>query len=138
MKKLFFITGITLLLLLVILGSLYVIDHKRMDSNEPVVFSTWGKQYTPLEITPQTAIEIIKKKLDPKSIKTITNYDNPKIEEVVFDTPPSIYCFEDKKDIVGRGLYKITFYTTQDGLLGPFVFYIDKLSGNLIGVEYRE
>lgn len=138
MKKLFFITGITLLLLLVILGSLYVIDHKRMDSNEPVVFSTWGKQYTPLEITPQTAIENAKEKLDPKSIKTITNYDNPKIEEVVFDTPPWMYYFEDKKDIVGKGLYKITFYTTQDGLLGPIVIYVDKLSGELIGIEYRE
>lgn len=138
MKKLLFIMCITLLVLFVILGSLYVIDHKRMDSNEPVVFSTWGKQYTPLEITPQTAIENAKEKLDPKSIKTITNYDNPKIEEVVFDTPPWMYYFEDKKDIVGKGLYKITFYTTQDGLLGPIVIYVDKLSGELIGIEYRE
>ncbi len=138
MKRLLFIMGIALLVLFVIFGSLYVIDHKKMDNNEPVVFSTWGKQYVPpVEITPQTAIENVKKKLDKKSIETITNFDNPKIEEVVFDTQPSLYYFEDKIDIVGKVLYKITFNTTQDGLLGPMVFYVDKLSGVLIGAEYR-
>ncbi len=138
MKKLLFIMGIALLVLFVIFGSIYVIDHKRMDNNETVVFSTWGKQYVPaVEITPQTAIENVKKKLDKKSIKTITNFDNPKIEEVVFDTQPSIHYFEDKIDIVEKDLYKITFNTTQDGLLGPMVFYVDKSSGVIIGTEYR-
>ena len=33
----------------VVFGTLYVIDHYRMDNNEPVVFSTWGKQYVPPE-----------------------------------------------------------------------------------------
>ena len=31
----------------IVFGTLYVIDHKRMDNNLPVVFSTWGKQYVP-------------------------------------------------------------------------------------------
>ena len=30
----------------VVFGTLYVIDHKRMDNNEPVLFSTWGAKYT--------------------------------------------------------------------------------------------
>ncbi len=142
MKKSLFIIGIALLVLFVVLGSLYVIDHKRMDNNEPVVFSTWGKKYSPplevLEITSQTAIENVKKTLDKKSIETITNFDNPKIEEVVFDEQPSIYLLDDKVDVVGKNLYKITFNTTQDGLLGPMVFYVDKLNGNLVGADYRE
>ncbi len=129
-------------MLFLIFGSFYVIDHKKMDNNESVVFSTWGKKYSPplevLEITPQTAIENLKEQLDKKSIETITNFDNPKMEEVVFDTQPSIYLFDDKLDIVGKGLYKITFHTTMDGLLGPMVFYVDKLSGNVIGADYRE
>lgn len=31
----------------VVFGTLYVVDHNRMKNNEPVVFSTWGKQYVP-------------------------------------------------------------------------------------------
>ena len=31
----------------VVFGTLYVVDHNRMKNNEPVVFSTWGKQYDP-------------------------------------------------------------------------------------------
>lgn len=35
------------LILVVVFGTLYVIDHKRMDNNEPVLFSTWGAKYAP-------------------------------------------------------------------------------------------
>ena len=31
----------------IVFGTLYVVDHNRMKNNEPVVFSTWGKQYVP-------------------------------------------------------------------------------------------
>ena len=33
----------------VVFGTLYVVDHHRMDNNEPVVFSTWGYDYAPPE-----------------------------------------------------------------------------------------
>lgn len=124
MKKLRFAIIIVLLVLVVVLVSLYVIDHKRMDNNEPV--------------SPQTAIEIAKSKLDEKSIETITNFDNPKVEEIVADTQLSIYCFEEKADIIGKELYEITFNTIHDGLLGPIVFYVDKMNGTLIGAGFRE
>ena len=137
MKKILFAAGIALLALFVIFCSLYVIDHKRMEDNEPVVFSTWGKCYAPpVGIDVQAATEIVKERLDEKSASTITNLDNPKIEEVVFDKQPPIYYFEEK-NVVGKVLYKITFDTTQDGLLGPMVFYVDKTSGALIGAEFR-
>ena len=35
------------LIFIVVFGTLYVIDHKRMDNNEPVFFSTWGTKYAP-------------------------------------------------------------------------------------------
>ena len=31
----------------VVFGTLYAVDHQKMKNNEPVVFSTWGKQYVP-------------------------------------------------------------------------------------------
>ena len=55
----------------VVFGTLYVIDHHRMDNNEPVVFSTWGYDYAPPEE-------------NPDGTKTITIYDkayNPDTEQ---------------------------------------------------------
>lgn len=90
------------------------------------------------EITEQMAIENVKKTLDERTVATITNFDNPKVEEVIFKTKPSIYLFDENTNVVGKGLYKITFNTEQDGLLGPIVFYVDKLNGDLIGADFRE
>ncbi len=138
MKKKIIIIISTALLIALVISAVFSIDMYRMKNNKPVVFSTWGYDYAPpIEITPQTAIEKVRKKLDEENVDTITNFDNPKIEEIVFDTQPSIYYFEDRSNVVGRTLYRITFNTTQDGLLGPMVFYVDKLSGDLIGIEYR-
>ena len=47
MNKRIIVIGIPILLL--IFGGLYAIDHHRMSNNEPVLFSTWGKQYVPPE-----------------------------------------------------------------------------------------
>ena len=35
----------------VVFGTLYLIDHHRMKNNEPVLFSTWGYDYAPPEVT---------------------------------------------------------------------------------------
>ena len=42
----------------VVFGTLYVVDHRRMKNNEPVVFSTWGYDYAPPEINPDATITI--------------------------------------------------------------------------------
>lgn len=34
-------------IIVAVFGTLYIIDHHRMDNNQPIVFSTWGKQYVP-------------------------------------------------------------------------------------------
>ena len=35
------------LIFIIVFGTLCVIDHIKMNNNEPVVFSTWGKKYAP-------------------------------------------------------------------------------------------
>ncbi|MBR4893281.1 MAG: hypothetical protein IKZ35_04815 [Clostridia bacterium] len=47
MKKVLYPILCFVLIFPVVFGTLYIIDHKRMDENKPVVFSTWGKQYVP-------------------------------------------------------------------------------------------
>ncbi len=89
-------------------------------------------------ITIEEAIERVKREIDDKSKETIINFDNPKAEEMVFKTQPSIYLFDKEVKLTGKSVYKITFNTTQDGLLGPVVFYVDRNNGEIIGMDYRE
>ena len=71
-------------------------------------------------------------------METIINLENPKIEEVVLNGDASIYLFDESFDVSGKSLYKITYNTELDGLLGPITFYVDKMSGIVIGADYRE
>lgn len=46
-KKIGMVVGVILVILILVFGILYLVDLKRMDNNEPVLFSTWGRDYTP-------------------------------------------------------------------------------------------
>lgn len=138
MKKIVIIVIAILLLIGIAISAVFATDMYMMRKGRPVLFSTWGMDYAPPEISPQTAIDAILEKFDMKSIKTITNLDNPKVESLVFESEPSIYRFDKKKSLVGKPLYKITFNTTQDGLLGPMVYFVDRVSGDILGAEFRE
>jgi len=90
------------------------------------------------EITTEQAVKNTREKLSDKEIETIINLENPKIEEVVLKDDTSIYLFDESIDAKGKSLYKITYNTEFDGLLGPITFYVDKMSGIVIGADYRE
>ena len=47
MSKFKKVLGITIIAIILIFVSLYFIDQARMKANEPVLFSTWGKKYSP-------------------------------------------------------------------------------------------
>ena len=116
-----------------------VLSSPTQFSDVQIIFSTWGKKYSPpAKIKPDEAVKIILKKLDDKSKETIINLENPEIMEVTFDKQPSIYYYDKKVNLIGKSVYRIKFNTTQDGLLGPLVFYVDKYNGELIGADFRE
>ena len=46
--------------------------------------------------------------------------------------------FGKEENLTGKTVYKITFNTTQDGLLGPIVLYVDKYNAKVIGTDFRE
>lgn len=94
-------------------------------------------------ISAQEAIEIAQSDLDEISKKTITNFDNPKIvgivgDESLFLHAPGSPKYVSQNKIIGKELYRVTFNTEQDGLLGPFVLYVDKYKGVLLGSGGRE
>lgn len=43
------VVGIILLVLVISVGTVYAVDMDRMKNNKPVLFSTWGYDYTPPE-----------------------------------------------------------------------------------------
>ncbi len=47
MKRKILIFLLIIVLILLIIGTMYLIDRKRMKDDRPVVFSTWGYNYTP-------------------------------------------------------------------------------------------
>jgi len=47
MKKTSKIVICTVIIIAVLSGTLFIIDHQRMKNNEPVLFSTWGRKYSP-------------------------------------------------------------------------------------------
>ena len=51
MKTFWRALGIVIAIIIIVFVSLYFIDHARMKANEPVLFSTWGKKYSPQEKT---------------------------------------------------------------------------------------
>lgn len=69
---------------------------------------------------------------------TITNFDKPKVEKVTFTTEPNLYLCNGVKTVVGNELYKVTFTTTEDAVLGPIVYYIDSTDGKVSAMDYRE
>ena len=94
-------------------------------------------------ISAKEAIEIAQSDLDETSKKTITNFDNPKIvgivgDENLFMHAPSSPKYVSQNKIIGKELYRVTFNTEQDGLLGPFVLYVDKYKGVLLGSGGRD
>ncbi len=48
MKKTWKVIITIIVILIIILGSMYIIDTIKMKNNEPVLFSTWGKKYDSL------------------------------------------------------------------------------------------
>ena len=94
-------------------------------------------------ISAKEAIMIAQSDFDETSKKTITNFDNPKIvgivgDENLFMHDPRGPKYVSQNKIIGKELYRVTFNTEQDGLLGPFVLYVDKYKGVLLGSGGRE
>lgn len=53
-RKLVLLSLIIFFILFGIFASLFCIDQNMMRNNKPVIFSTWGKKYSPIEETPDT------------------------------------------------------------------------------------
>lgn len=155
-KNLFFVVICLMLLVSLILNIIqyreikYVSERKEYWSTrtkemiyEFNTYKSYGKsdpnavQRLRDKVATDNAINESKLRITDKEKATIINYNNPKIENIVFSKQPNIFYFVERS-VIGRSAYKITFNTTQDDLLGPIVYYVEKSSGQLIGMDFRE
>lgn len=67
-------------------------------------------------------------------VSTITNWDDPII--TIIDKLPDTYMVITEVDDSNL-VYQVEYNTTQDGVLGPIVLYMDS-DGNILGLAYRE
>ena len=58
-KKMITIIVEILIFIVIVLGTIYIIDLNRMKNNEPVFFSTWGRKYINPEDRRETNMEIV-------------------------------------------------------------------------------
>ena len=86
----------------------------------------------------EEAINIAKEELTKEEKESITDFENPVVEEMSFSKEPDIYKYDNTGSMIDKQVYKITFHTKQDNLLGPIVFYIDVIDGQIYGMDYRE
>lgn len=115
------------------------VDMHRRNRGKPPVFCNWGRENkVPLITDPEKAVEVTRQLLDEKTMETITNLRSPDVTEVMFSENPDKYLTDKKEDISGRPLYKVVYTTELDGLLGPIVFYVDRQTGRVVAMDYRE
>ena len=106
----------------VVFGTLYVIDHHRMGNNEPVVFSTWGKQYVPpvndypLENEEQS---FVGKVLEETTTYMIVEPANDEYERTVAEKIKIEYGTDHIDYLYGTGRLVVIYYkgeiNTDDG-----------------------
>lgn len=90
-------------------------------------------------ISKEKAVVISKTYIINDDKSKIINYNNPIVEIVNFSDGKSynVYFESSKKDLKGLSVYKITYTTELDALLGPINIYIDSYSGKIYGFDLR-
>lgn len=140
-KKIVSIILIIVVLILILGTALYFIDMNRIKNNKPVVFSTWGYDYTPpINIDPDKIEETIE--------NYILNMDNtsPRYENEKQFMAMKIYLVEEKTEEklnVYAWILEESYYKQGEELLVntgssiPYKFEISKKDNNYEVADYR-
>ncbi len=123
----------TMYLLFVILLMLWLVGCKNDENANKTPIPTE-------EIVEMLQADIRQNDLDAeqKNERTITNFDDPDIQIMTLQDETSyFYKIDDGIRLDGKEVYKVTFHTESDGLLGPIVYYVDCYTGQIYGMDFR-
>ncbi len=110
-----------------VFGTLYAVDHQRMKNNEPVVFSTWGKQYVPpvndypLQngVNPEKEQSFVGKVIEETTTYMIVEPEKDEYERTVAEKIKIEYGTDHLDYLYGTGRLVVIYYkgdiNTADG-----------------------
>lgn len=110
-----------------VFGTLYAVDHQRMKNNEPVVFSTWGKQYVPPEndyplqngVNPEEEQSFVGKVIEETTTYMIVEPEKDEYERTVAEKIKIEYGTDHLDYLYGTGRLVVIYYkgdiNTADG-----------------------
>lgn len=90
------------------------------------------------EITADKAVEIAKTVIIDSENSKITNYAAPETERLEIKENRKVFSENQKYvNLKGKKIWKVTFTTELDPLLGSINLYIDAVSGKVYGTDPR-
>ncbi len=122
-KKIYKIIIILMIILAIIIGTMYLIDLSKMKKGEPVVFSTWGAKYAPIEhrvVNEDNTKDYQKYSKTIENTKIELNIPNEwKYEEVAKDEENDFYKYALKLYKNNEEQYAMLyFYNNKFGVCG--------------------
>jgi hypothetical protein len=133
MKKSIFLTCFVIVLISIFSAckdKKTVVEKKEI--NQTTVGVTTSKTVEKEEIS-----KILKKQISDSAKKEIVNINNPKVEDIVLRKAKGISILVDYS-IVGKELYKVSYETKNDAILGPIIYYVQKNDGKIVAEGYRD
>ena len=76
--------------------------------------------------------------IDDSIKSTMIDWQTSKIENITFDKEHLIINETETLDIINTEVFKVTFTTKDDDLLGPVIVYLDKDTFEVLGMDFRE
>lgn len=137
-KKIFKISLIIVISFILCFISMFIVDINRMNNNEPVLFSTWGYDYTPAIDLHDEEIELaILEYLQEENDNQIKKHDNEKwfisfriylLEEKKRDSLYNVYAW-----ILGESYYdKDNDVLKESGFSIPYKFVVENNKDNFV------
>lgn len=76
--------------------------------------------------------------LDDNIKSTIINWQSSKVEKKIIDTNHLVANGLETLDIVNKEVFKVTFSTEDDDLLGAVIVYLDTDTFEVLGMDFRD
>ena len=137
-KRIFKISLIIVISFILCFISMFIVDINRMNNNEPVLFSTWGYDYTPAIDLHDEEIELaILEYLQKENNNQIKKHDNEKwfisfriylLEEKKRDSLYNVYAW-----VLGESYYdKNNDILKESGFSIPYKFVVENNKDNFV------
>lgn len=130
--------GLLLMGLLIVAFNIMACGREK-EKSDTQVSSTM--EATTSAINQKMSYEEVKDKVNSQlskgAKKEILKENNPYVSEITIKSEKGILKHV-KRSIVGEKVFKVTYTTKNDSVLGPISYLVDEYTGEIVGEYYRE